>query len=109
MGQKIGEGHATGMFRKGAVELGQYLPAFNTAGTQTIEDQGIFPNATQGEIATARKETGLDAEQEQKQAAQPGTPAQAEAKPEKSILGYDLPAQDQAQTRGHEQTRTRGR
>ncbi len=62
---RIGDGHATGMFRKGFVELGQYLPAFNQAGMTTVEDMGIFPNSTQGEIATGRKETGLDAEQEQ--------------------------------------------
>ena len=52
---KIGAGHAKAMFRKGAVELGQYLPAFNSAGTFTTEDAGVWPNSTQGEIAKDRR------------------------------------------------------
>src|SRR4051812_15665700 len=63
---RIGDGHMAGMGRKGGVEFGQYLPAFNNAGMGTVEDHGVFPNRTQGEIATTRNETGLDANEEQK-------------------------------------------
>ncbi len=51
---KIGTGHLMGMLRKGLTELGQYLPAFNQAGTQITEDAAIWPNQTQGEIAESR-------------------------------------------------------
>ncbi len=51
---KIGAGHFTGMARKGLSELGEYLPAFNQAGTHVVEDIGVWPNQTQGEIAQAR-------------------------------------------------------
>jgi len=51
---KIGAGHAMGMLRKGLTEIGEYLPAFNQAGTHTTEDIAIWPNKTQGEIAQSR-------------------------------------------------------
>jgi len=57
---KIGAGHATGMLRKGLTEIGQYLQAFNQAGTQTVEDAGVWPNQTQGEIAQSRGGLTLD-------------------------------------------------
>ena len=80
---RAGDGHAGGMFRKGAVELGQYLPAFNNAGAHTVEDQGVWPNQTQGEIAGGRGDTGLDAEEERS-----------------SVLGYPIqPPPDQGQDR----------
>lgn len=63
-GKKIGEGHAAGMGRKGFTEFGQYLTAFNNAGMSVIEDAGVFPNATQGEIAQGRRNEGSDLEQE---------------------------------------------
>lgn len=58
---KIGAGHAGGMFRKGMTELGQYLPAFNSAGTHTVEDQGVWPNRTQAEIGNKRGMKDFDA------------------------------------------------
>jgi hypothetical protein len=61
---KIGAGHASGMARKGLTELGAYLPAFNQAGTQTVEDMAIWPNQTQGEIAGLRGGPGSGPEQE---------------------------------------------
>jgi hypothetical protein len=60
----LGATHAAGMFRKGLSELAQYLPAFNQAGPHVIEDMAIWPNATQGEIAKARKGPGDGLEQE---------------------------------------------
>jgi hypothetical protein len=61
---KIGDGHATGMARKGLSELAQYLPAFNTAGQGISEDQAIWPNQTPGEIANMRGDNGNGPEQE---------------------------------------------
>lgn len=61
---KIGATYLAGMARKGLTELAQYLPAFNHAGTQTIEDIAIWPNQTQGEIAEARGGPGAGPEQE---------------------------------------------
>jgi hypothetical protein len=52
---KIGAGHFAAMMRKGLSELAQYLMAFNQAGTHVIEDAGVWPNQTQGEIASARE------------------------------------------------------
>ena len=65
---KIGAGHAGGMFRKGMTELGQYLPAFNSAGTHTVEDAAIWPNRTPGEIAQGRNADVPKAEEEPPQA-----------------------------------------
>jgi hypothetical protein len=62
--RKLGSTHAMGMFRKGLSELAQYLPAFNNAGTQVIEDIAIWPNQTQGEIAQARGGPGAGPNQE---------------------------------------------
>lgn len=60
----IGTTHLMGMLRKGLSEIAQYLPAFNQAGMQTIEDVAIWPNQTQGEIAQARGGPGSGPEQE---------------------------------------------
>jgi hypothetical protein len=62
---KFGAGHFTAMLRKGFTEAGQYLPAFNTAGQQTIEDPGVWPNATQMEINQGKGVRGADPEQGQ--------------------------------------------
>lgn len=61
---KMGATHLTGMLRKGMSEIAQYLPAFNHAGTQAIEDIAIWPNQTQGEIAKSRGGPGEGNEQE---------------------------------------------
>jgi hypothetical protein len=62
---KLGSQHLAGMARKGMTEVGQYLPAFNNAGTHVTEDQAIWPNQTPGEIAQARGNNGSGAEQDQ--------------------------------------------
>ena len=61
---KIGATQVPGMARKGLSEIAQYLPAFNHAGTQSVEDIAIWPNQTQGEIAQARGGPGKGPEQE---------------------------------------------
>ncbi len=45
MGKKIGEGHATAMFRAGFKELAQVLPAF-PEGIRPVEEQGLAGNPT---------------------------------------------------------------
>lgn len=103
----IGGGHAGGMLRKGAVELGQYMPAFNNAGMTTVEDPAIFPNATQGEIATARGNTKLDAEQEKPRSkdakAAAAQPAKEAGKGATSVMGYPLEAEKPGQQHGQGQ------
>lgn len=54
---KIGTGHLMGMFRKGFVELGEYVQPSHQGGIHSVEDPGIWPNQTQGEVADGRKLT----------------------------------------------------
>ena len=59
---KMGEGHASAMFRLGLKELRN---AFNPAKESVADSElGLYGTQTQGEIASARKGPGEGAEQE---------------------------------------------
>ena len=60
---KIGQGHASAMFRSGAKELSAILPAFPDS-VQPVEEYGLFATKLPSEIADDRK--GMDLEPEQK-------------------------------------------
>ena len=62
MSEKIGEGHLAAMTRLGLKELRNALnPSRESAADYEI---GLYGTATQGEIANARGEPGMGAEQE---------------------------------------------
>lgn len=49
-GQKIGQGHLKAMFRAGAKELSQVLPAFPSSSIQPVEEPGLVLNLTPQEV-----------------------------------------------------------
>jgi hypothetical protein len=90
MAGKIGEGHATAMLRLGLAELRN---AANPSKESVADkDMGLYGQATQGEIASARKGPGEGPEQESMSMDNLRSAAQEKVK--ESEKGKDGPEQD---------------
>ena len=100
MAKKFGEGHAAAMGRLGLAELRN---AFNPSRESVADkDMGLYGQATQGEIATARKGAGGGQEQESMTMDDLRADAkqqESEEKAKEPEKGVDGPEQDQGRER----------